>query len=341
MSDTVPVSQAELGETDRSMFADIMGHEPDDASTQEQGRQSEQQHEGEEPDGEHEDEGHRDEGDQGRDERGRFAARQEQGKDEPAKGDQPTKGETPAERGLRGELRTTRDRAQAAEGKLAELNASIEDRVKAAVQEAMRSVQPQQAAPQAQQPASPAVDEDPAPDMFLDPQGFANWQGRQFDRRLEAANRQNEARRVEWSLQAAAGRHGDEFRQAHAAAEQGANDPVIRAAMTRVLASADPGEALMQWHRQQRVQQEIGNDPNAYRARLEQEQRDKLMNDPEFRKQVLEALQQEARTGNNGGPRITTQMPPSLNGARGSGGQRPQPGDDDTSERGIFRHALG
>jgi hypothetical protein len=72
-------------------------------------------------------------------------------------------------------------------------------------------------------------------------------------------------------------------------AAQKAVDPALKA---RMQSSRDPGETLIEWHREQKTRQEIGGDLTAYKQRL----RDEALKDPEFRKQAMEAWQADAQT---------------------------------------------
>lgn len=322
------VSQAELGETDASLFSEIMGNEPDEIEneTLEAAPEPEVDEE-QEPEAEEVVEPERDE-------QGRFAAKKQDAEPAP-------KGETPAERGLRGELRSERDKRQAAEAERDRIT-SLTNEFRAEI-EALKRAQTAQPAPQ---PApQPVVDTDPEPDMFTDPVAYRQWNQRQTQKAIEGYQQGQERQRVEWSLEAAHTRHGDAFTAAQKAAESlNRNDPVVVQTMRRVFGSRDPGEALVAWHRNQVAMQEIGNDPAAYRAKVLAEAKPDpatLMNDPEVRKQVLAILQAEARQGQNGSPRTVTSLPPSLNNARG--GQTNRGGAQDTydnSDRGVFEYAM-
>jgi hypothetical protein len=97
--------------------------------------------------------------------------------------------------------------------------------------------------------------------------------------------------------------------------------------------SRDPGETLMEWHREQKTRAEVGNDLNAYK----QKHRDELMKDPEFRKAAMEAWRNETPQ-NNGRPRVD--LPPSLNGTSRSNSLL-RPGDGDVSDAELFQQTTG
>ena len=83
-------------------------------------------------------------------------------------------------------------------------------------------------------------------------------------------------------------------------------DPALKARMQQ---SRDPGETLIEWHREQKTRAEVGGDLTAYTQRL----REEALKDPEFRKAAMEAWRTDAQPQNNGRPRVD--LPPSLNGA--------------------------
>ena len=151
-----------------------------------------------------------------------------------------------------------------------------------------------------QQPVSPPAPKVEAakPDPLLDPEGYERYLETKFEERL--LNDRREA-----SLANAHKTYKTEFEEAYAAAQKQV-DPVLKA---RMQASRDPGETLIQWHRELKTQAEIGGDLNAYKERLRQE----ALKDPEFRKKAMETWRDEAPTQANGRPRVD--LPPSLNGA--------------------------
>ena len=149
-----------------------------------------------------------------------------------------------------------------------------------------------------QQPA-PKQEEKAKPDPLLDPEGYAKAVRDEIREEIIAERRES-------SLHAAHAKYTTEFEEAYAAAQK-AVDPALKA---RIQASRDPGETLIQWHREQKTRQEIGGDLNAYKQRL----REEALKDPEFRKAAMAAWQAEANPQQpNGRPRVD--LPPSLNGA--------------------------
>lgn len=94
------------------------------------------------------------------------------------------------------------------------------------------------------------------PDVLEDPQGFASYV-------------QNVSRMafVNFALDAAASKHGAAFEEAFAAVEK-RNDPALARSIYQ---AADPGEALMKWHRREKLLADIGDDPDAFVRRRYQE----------------------------------------------------------------------
>lgn len=158
------------------------------------------------------------------------------------------------------------------------------------------------------------------------------------------------AMRLENALGRAQDRHGnDAFHEAYMAFANAAAAGDAASYM-RVMNAPDPGEAVMQWHSEQRLLHETGGDPSAYRQRVAGE----LKADPAFRQEVLDALRAEALgaealgaenqgRGNQGqAPNTITQVPPSLSTLPGGGGS-PHTGRAEGAydEEALFKEALG
>lgn len=240
-----------------------------------------------------------------------------------------------------GELLSERKARQAAEERatavesqaqrdLAAMNARI-DRILSGQE---RPVQ-EQPRPQQQQPAAPTK-----PDMFSDPEGYEAWLRADI---VQGFTQQ----RVESSLSDAHEQFGEKFVKAYqdltginvtntsdrSVAGLSRNDPIAQATVQRIMASPNPGRALMNWHNQQTVIRE-GGTPQ-FREKVEAEARERLMKDPDFRKQMLADLRAEAANG--GQARSITRIPKSINDA--SGGTSAQRGDMhsiDDSDEGVF-----
>lgn len=180
------------------------------------------------------------------------------------------------------------ERARAAEAELARERAEA-----AALRQRLDALE------RANQPKPQQPEKASKPDPLLDPDGYAKAVRDEIREEIIAERRES-------SLHAAHAKYTTEFEEAYAAAQK-AVDPALKA---RMQASRDPGETLIQWHREQKTRQEIGGDLNAYKQRL----REEALKDPEFRKAAMAAWQAEANPQQpNGRPRVD--LPPSLNGA--------------------------
>jgi len=176
------------------------------------------------------------------------------------------------------------------------------------------------------QPPKPTepVKEAAKPDPLLDPEGYEKYLETKFEERL--LNDRREA-----SLANAHKIYKTEFEEAYAAAQK-AVDPALKARMQQ---SRDPGETLIEWHRERKTQAEIGGDLNAYKERLRQE----ALKDPEFRKAAMEAWRADASPAqNNGRPRVD--LPPSLNGASRSNALL-RSEDGDVNDHELFAQTTG
>lgn len=198
---------------------------------------------------------------------------------------------------------------------------------------------------QQQQQPKPATTEadDPRPDMFAEPEAYEAWQDRRLARAVGQVQHAHEVNRVETSMQLAHDKFGDTFQEAYNAVTK--LDPRnARDVQTvrEIWASPNPGRALMTWHNQRKTLAEVGDDPAKYREKVAAETRDALMKDPEFRKQLLADLREEAAGGDGGKPRTVVRTgTPSLNGARGgSMGQVPDRRQQDGSDAAVFEAAF-
>jgi len=177
---------------------------------------------------------------------------------------------------------------------------------------------------QRQQPKAETKDEKAArPDPLLDPEGYAAAVREEVRQEMLSDRREN-------SLQTAHKVYKEEFEQAYAAAQKKV-DPALRARMQQ---SRDPGETLIQWHREEKAKAEVGTDLTAYKAKL----RDEALKDPEFRKAAMEAWKAEVPQ-NNGRPRID--LPPSLNGASRSNAALRSAMNDDVDDAELFNQTTG
>jgi hypothetical protein len=160
----------------------------------------------------------------------------------------------------------------------------------------------------AQQRQQPQQDE--KLDIFADPEGRL---------KAERDSIRQDIRKdwVESSLADAADEHGEQFQTAYQSLIR-AGQSGDRQTVQQIWDSPNPGRALMRWHDRQSLLRDIGTDPAAYRSKVAQE----LLGDPEFRKQALESMREEAMNGERGAPRTRVRLPASLNGASGGAGHR-------------------
>lgn len=200
-----------------------------------------------------------------------------------------------------GRLREEAEARRAAEAEARELRARID---------ALERAQRQPPQPPPQQPP-----QQQGPDMFADPEG---WAAAERARMMQEFNN----RRFNDSLADAAEQHGEKFQEAWKAINALAPGPESAAIAQRIYNAPNPGREVMKWHQQQSLMAEIGNDPAAYRDRMRQE----LLSDPDFRKEFMASLQQDARSGDGGRARTRVQLPPSLNGASGGTSHRGRDG---------------
>lgn len=192
------------------------------------------------------------------------------------------------------------------------------ERIKAELAELRR-------AQQQQKPAEKTEPKDNDIDPLLDPKGYAK-QVRDEIRQEMLSERREE------SLQRASKAYKDEFKEAYEAAQKRV-DPALRARMQE---SRDPGETLIEWHREQKTMKEVGSDPNAW---LEKKLEERL-NDPAFLAKAIERANSSARQAppSNGRPRV--ELPPSLNGASRSNAAL-QADSNDLSDRELFNQVAG
>ena len=295
-----------IGETEQEIFDDALGRNPDendgdqslermdddlgedDDATEAESDEDEVEAQGDEDEGEEgaertEPEGREDRQDERQDRRGVPSARLRQ--------------ESEARRAAEAEREAERSRVRELEARLALIERGGNRQ-------------------QQEQPQTPQ-----APDMFADPEGWANHQRAQILQQVET-------QRVEGSLQTARAEHGERFDAAYQALAR-TRDPV---AMQQIRTSFNPGRALLDWHDRQQLMSEIGNDPAAYRERVIRE----AMSDPQVRRQILTGMREDAERGDGEGqPRTRTRLPPSLSGASGGTSHRSR----DAAPRG--RNGIG
>lgn len=117
----------------------------------------------------------------------------------------------------------------------------------------------------AQQPAQPPIDPN------LDPGAAFHALQQQLAQRDAALQEMAVHQRANTSEMLARSKHGDQVVDT-------AVEAALKSGLNRhFMAQPDPYRALIDWHNSQRVAQEIGNDPNAYRAKIEAEVRAKIL----------------------------------------------------------------
>lgn len=295
---------------DKAMFDEATGDKPAAAETQTQEQQA--------PQGEPEKQGG------GRDERGRFAAK-EKTEAEPAKTDtQSTEQEAqtaPPEKQPHyvplAEHLADRERRQAAERERDELKRAVEarDRQFSELQKQLEELKA---------PKPEPIDPWSQPDQ---------WAG-QFDQRLSSVNdtvgKRLKEMEANFSFRLAHFQHKDVFEKGYEELVNRvrAGDIAIR---DHIMASADPGQALVNWYRREQTVREVGEDPQAYVNRKMEE----ALKDPAFLAKAQEAMKAIATGQNGAAPRTTTQLPPSL--TRAAGGSSANRGEGDaTTDRSLF-----
>jgi hypothetical protein len=179
-----------------------------------------------------------------------------------------------------------------------------------------------------QQPPPPPAPEVKAekPDPLLDPEGYEKYLETKFEEKLLNNHRES-------SLAQAHRTYKEEFEEAYAAAQKQV-DPALRARMQQ---SRDPGETLMQWHRERKTMAEVGSDPNAYFNRRFED----YLKDPANQAKVLERIRGGAQP-QPGAPRqaAPVHLPPSLTRATNASADM-SADDNDISNDGLWRHANG
>jgi hypothetical protein len=240
-----------------------------------------------------------------------------------------------------GRLREANERARAAEAERDALKAR-EAESKAQLDLIMREIAALKTAPRGEAKPAPAVVEETIPDIFEDPKGFAEHLQKGFTKELSKRDAQLSNMRVETSMAIAHAAHKDTFEKAWSAINAlDPNNPEARQTVQRIYSSPNPGDALVSWHKRNETLARVGDDPAAFEERIRKETRESLAKDPEFVKQIVASMRQEASVGEDGRPRTTTRLPKSLNGAQGSnvGTSRVDPDQNDGSPQAIANAA--
>lgn len=164
----------------------------------------------------------------------------------------------------------------------------------------------------ADEPVKPKI-----PDLFEDPNAFAEHLQRGVKEQFDAFQRQQRDREVNASINSARERHGDTFKAAWDALNSLPKDPNTAQLARQLEAQANPGEAIVSWHKRNVAAREVGDDLEGYKARIAEETRKQLAADPEFHKELLASLRGEAEIGDQGRPRTAVRLPRSLSQVAG------------------------
>jgi hypothetical protein len=186
------------------------------------------------------------------------------------------------------------------------------------------------------QPAAPKI-----PDLFEDPNAFAEHLNKGVQERFDNFLRQQRDQQVNASIESARKAHGQTFEDAFGALKGlDYKNPENVQLVKRMEASANPGETIVSWHKRNVAAREVGDDLDGFKARIAEETRKQLMADPEFRKELVGSLRGDAAVGDQGQPRTAVRIPRSLSQTAGSNSRTP---DDleiyDGSESAIARLA--
>lgn len=164
------------------------------------------------------------------------------------------------------------------------------------------------------------------PDLLADPTGYTSHLQQTFDQRMKNME-------ANFSFRLAHAQFGETFGKAYSEmvsrAERG-----DRTIVQSVMASPDPGQALVTWFKRDQTIAQVGDDPGAW---LEK-QLEERMKDPAFQAKVIEAARTQAGAQPNGG-RPNVQIPPSLSRTPSAGSHSEEGGD--LSDASLFSHAIG
>jgi hypothetical protein len=153
-------------------------------------------------------------------------------------------------------------------------------------------------------------------DIFADPEGFVNRLQSSFDQRLRGVQLENSLRFAHYT-------HKEKFDEAYNAFTDHVSRTRDQATYQRVMASADPGESLVQWYKDQSLQKELGG--SDLKSFLEK-QREEWLKDPAVQAKVIEAFKatQQAGTPSNIISTPSLSRAPSAASAHDDGGSSPQ-----------------
>ena len=187
------------------------------------------------------------------------------------------------------------------------------------------------------------------PDVWRDPDAFVEDIDRRFQTLEQLAEAKARDKMINLTFRREHRSRGAEFEQAYTVL-QGMTRRGDRLA-NEIVNDADPGAALMEWYDGERMRAEVGNDPDGY---VERRTAERIQKDPNFRKQIAQALgfelldgggggdggyQEPARNGRSGN-RTLVRLP-SVNSASGSsGGNRRGNGQMPVTDGDFFADAV-
>lgn len=180
---------------------------------------------------------------------------------------------------------------------------------------------------QFQTQAQPQQPQQPPPNLFEAPDERLAFERQQFSQQMQS-------QRFEFSEMLARQTIGDQKVEQAVKWLEGNLNPALQA---RIVNSRHPWGEVVKAHEESRVLAEIGPDPAAYRARLEEQ----LLNDPAFMQKVGEKLRSQSQTPQPNGqrPAPVTQLPPSLQKVGSSVSHTAGLTDADMSDAALFNYA--
>lgn len=272
-----------------------------------------------------------------RDEKGRFVAKLEtppEAKAEPEKVTQPAQQEVPQAE-AQPQAAEAKDEAQVPSWRLREVREAREAAERRAEQEAQQRYQLQTELQTMREELRKlqAPKQEPV-DFFADPDKALQQHLSPFEQRLETFMRDMTLRT---SRTAAIAQHGAdkvaEMETAVAKAMQ-SNHPDMQTLAQQMRSSDDPAGVAMTWYQRHQLVEQTGGDINAFKAKVLED----AMKDPAFQAKVVELI--KGTSGQPGKPAPVVNLPPSLNRVP-SAGQSNSPDDNDSSDRGLFKYAMG
>jgi hypothetical protein len=183
--------------------------------------------------------------------------------------------------------------------------------------------QMQQMATRQQQPPQPQ--QEPV-DIFADPEGYTQRLESGFNQRLQSLQLENSLRFARYA-------HKDTFDTAYKGFIDHVQTTGDQASYQRIMASSDPGEALIQWHKERELQRELGG--TDLKSFIDK-QREEWLKDPQVQAKVIEAFKATQAAQPNS---KLTNLPPSLSRATGAASSHDQ-GGDLSGGRDSYQYAI-